>query len=56
MSKIKIIVSLDNMYVLNVDSNELDNDETIKHLFINQLLSNIDDVQVTIEEQIDSLI
>ena len=55
MSKIKIVVSLDNMYVLNVDSNELGNDETIKHLFINQLLSNIDDIQVIIEEHIESL-
>ena len=55
MSKIKIVVSLDNMYVLDIDSNELENDETIKHLFINQLLSNIDDIQVIIEEHIDSL-
>ena len=55
MSKIKIVVSLDNMYALNVDSNELGNDETIKHLFINQLLSNIDDIQVIIEEHIEPL-
>jgi hypothetical protein len=34
---------------------KLENDETIKHLFINQLLSNIDDVQVIIEEHIESL-
>ena len=56
MSKIKIVVSLDNMYSIDIDSNELGNDETIKHLFINQLLSNMDDIQVTIEEHADSLI
>ena len=55
MGKIKIVVSLDNMYVLDIDSNELENDETIKHLFINQLLSNMDDIQVIIEDHIDSL-
>ena len=55
MSKIKIVVSLDNMYVLDVASNDLNIEETIKHLFINQLLSNMEDIQVIIEEHIDSL-
>ena len=55
MSKIKIVVSLDNMYVIDIDSNELVNDETIKHLFINQLLSNMDNIQVIVEEHIESL-